>query len=610
MEDAGASAPAPPPPPSEGFALTDLGQELLMRTGTAAEPRPGRRRQCPLMSSLHALLTARSVGSSGRKPSGCTGAPAFTPNNRVRALTKFRPNRGMRLVDATESRGYTCQHSDDGSLLACAFQDRRVRVYETSTWKLVKDVNAHNLRWTVTDTALTPDSRRLAYASITPDVHLVELGAHTHVTSQQNLNEVHASISLSDHGDLGIWSIRFSPCGGLLFAGANDACLHVYDLARDCVAQCVRAHADDVNSVAVADVSGQLVYTASDDGLLKLWDRRCLGPAPMTAPGSSSRDLATPAGVLPGHLEGLTHVAARGDGRHCATNSKDQTLKLWDVRKMVSAGDFARMPRVQRRYHWDYRWMDYPGVNDGARHPNDCSIMTYRGHRVLETLIRCDFSPERSTGQRFLYTGSQDGVVYIFDVLTGEAVDRLRFHRAAVRDVSWHPADMSLVSCSFDGTVAEWSHAHVGGGLTKAYRARADSEGCPCATRRLEQAVSRSDLFPTAADGGGNGSGMSREAEDEEEEEEEEESIDSVSSFVASGDEELYSDSDESYEEEAAPEGSMMEDGRAAGEDGEEARRAHPCDSDDSEDDNLMVDMESCCMPLHTNFASLHSEPR
>ena len=31
--------------------------------------------------------------------------------------------------------------------------------------------------------------------------------------------------------------------------------------------------------------------------------------------------------------------------------------------------------------------------------------MTYRGHSVLRTLIRCHFSPRESTGQNYIYSG-------------------------------------------------------------------------------------------------------------------------------------------------------------------------------------------------------------
>lgn len=53
-----------------------------------------------------------------------------------------------------------------------------------------------------------------------------------------------------------------------------------------------------------------------------MWDRRCFN--------------ARAAGVLTGHLEGITFLDSRGDGRCFISNGKDQTTKLWDIRKMSS----------------------------------------------------------------------------------------------------------------------------------------------------------------------------------------------------------------------------------------------------------------------------------
>lgn len=37
-----------------------------------------------------------------------------------------------------------------------------------------------------------------------------------------------------------------------------------------------------------------------------------------------------------GHLEGITFIDSRGDGRYLISNGKDQAIKLWDIRKMAS----------------------------------------------------------------------------------------------------------------------------------------------------------------------------------------------------------------------------------------------------------------------------------
>eukprot|EP00854_Cymbomonas_tetramitiformis_P022941 gene22941-27740_t len=103
-----------------------------------------------------------------------------------------------------------------------------------------------------------------------------------------------------------------------------------------------------------------------------------------------------------GHTEGLTHVSSKGDGRYCISNSKDQTIKLWDVRKIMA---------------------------------ND------KSNAVVTALI----------GTRL------DGGIYVWDVLTGKLLRRNKAHHGTVRDVSWHPTKASMVSVSWDTTIVEWS---------------------------------------------------------------------------------------------------------------------------------------------------------
>jgi WD repeat-containing protein 23 len=60
--------------------------------------------------------------------------------------------------------------------------------------------------------------------------------------------------------------------------------------------------------------------------IIQVWDRRCLSTGEA-------------AGVLTGHLHGITHIDSRGDGRCFISNGKDQAIKMWDIRKMTSNTD-------------------------------------------------------------------------------------------------------------------------------------------------------------------------------------------------------------------------------------------------------------------------------
>lgn len=63
-----------------------------------------------------------------------------------------------------------------------------------------------------------------------------------------------------------------------------------------------------------------------------------------------------PVGVLAGHMDGITFVDPRGDGRYLLTNSKDQSIKLWDVRAFSSKDAQANSRKAVANQDWDYRW--------------------------------------------------------------------------------------------------------------------------------------------------------------------------------------------------------------------------------------------------------------
>ncbi|KAJ6329210.1 hypothetical protein OIU77_010812 [Salix suchowensis] len=360
-------------------------------------------------------------------------------------LSRYLPVKGPWLVDQMSTRAYVSQFSADGSLFVAGFQGSYIRIYNVEDgWKVQKNILAKSLRWTVTDTSLSPDQRHLVYASMSPVVHIVDVGS-AETESLANVTELHDGLDFSSSSDgsysFGIFSVKFSTDGRELVAGSSDDSIYVYDLEQNKLSLKILAHTSDVNTVCFADESGHLLFSGSDDNLCKVWDRRCF-----IAKGK-------PAGVLSGHLEGITFIDSHGDGRYFISNGKDQTIKLWDIRKMApNATSYSGL----RNYEWDYRWMDYPYEARDLKHPSDQSIATYKGHSVLRTLIRCYFSPVYSTGQKYIYTGSHDSCVYIYDLVTGEQVASLQHHKSTVRDCSWHPYYPMLVSSSWDGDVVKW----------------------------------------------------------------------------------------------------------------------------------------------------------
>ncbi|GAD92291.1 WD repeat protein [Paecilomyces variotii No. 5] len=370
-----------------------------------------------------------------------------------------------------DSRCYSGQFSDDGNFFFCCSQDFKVRMYDTSNifdWKYYKTVDYPFGQWTITDASLSPDNKYLAYSSIR---HLVCL-APTDPGDQSDPILLDFSRPRRRAGGFygdshfGIWSIRFSGDGREIVAGTSGGSVIVYDVERREPTLRLNNHKNDVNAVCFGDTSSpHILYSGSDDTTLRVWDRRSMG---------DGRE----AGAFLGHTEGLTYVDSKGDGRYVLSNGKDQTMKLWDLRKMMTTSKFDQIDPEAFTTGFDYRFMAYP-EDYYEPHPHDCSVVTFRGHRVLKTLIRCHFSPPGSTNSRYVYTGSEDGKVYIYnlDATLAGTIDvgratlnsrprdadiyasayELRGHnsdmlwKTCVRDASWHPSAPMVAATSWNG---------------------------------------------------------------------------------------------------------------------------------------------------------------
>eukprot|EP01119_Soliformovum_irregulare_P019734 TRINITY_DN6313_c0_g1_i2.p1 TRINITY_DN6313_c0_g1~~TRINITY_DN6313_c0_g1_i2.p1 ORF type:complete len:450 (+),score=118.33 TRINITY_DN6313_c0_g1_i2:78-1427(+) len=359
----------------------------------------------------------------------------FSPRAKVHVAQRYLPESGE-LLRQFRSRIFNGKFSRDGLSYMNASQDRTIRFFDTTTWKETRSLVAIDVGWSVIDTDYSPDGRWLIYSGWCNYVNLCNVVGEHLVHDHMLIN--------NDGGHWCLFSVKFSSDSNEILGGSNDAQIHLYDLNRRELIFQIPAHQNDINTVAYAEEgNNNIMISGSDDSLCKVWDRRQI---------DSGKHQAS--GVLVGHTSGITHISPKGDGRYFISNGKDKCTKLWDIRKMSD-------PRLEdsfsRRSH-DYRFSAGPmyGV-----HPNDNSLMTYSDHSVSKTLIRCYFSPAATTGQKYIYTGSSDGNVYIYDILTGATVACLEGHESVVRDVSWHPYEDLLLSTSWDGSIRKWRYGEA-----------------------------------------------------------------------------------------------------------------------------------------------------
>lgn len=417
--DDGSSVQAPPP----ALWKHELRAELELLGGRGLKGR-----------SIPRLLRQREWGR-------CRNG-SFSRGEQALIGERFLPTRVV-AQEFYPQKAFCAVFSPDGKRLLSACQDQTLRLYSCrgSELRWLRCWRGRDVGWAILDVVFSPDQSQCLYSSWSDYVHVIDIDGD---------GEQHTALDLSpSERRFAVFSLAVSPDGRHVWGGANDGCVYGYDRAAQRRVVRVAAHDDDVNAVAVGDAGGQLLLTGGDDAVCRLWDRRCL-----------REDRPKEVAALAGHRDGVTFIHPRGDGRYLVSNSKDQTAKLWDLRRPAGPGGVEAARRAVSRQSWDYRWQRAPRrAMATAPLPGDAALMTFRGHAVLHTLIRCRLAPPTgSEGGIYLATGCASGAVIVYDVVSGSSVRRLSHPGGCVRDVCWHPDGGRLVSASWDGSVRLWDY--------------------------------------------------------------------------------------------------------------------------------------------------------
>ncbi|UMM12585.1 hypothetical protein L5515_001290 [Caenorhabditis briggsae] len=376
--------------------------------------------------------------------------PVMTSASRAHLLNTHLPNK-KRRVDQLRTKNFCAQYIQNGRKMVVSSQDEKIRFYQRnpekskyrSRYYQCNELRVDHCNWSILDTAVNQQGDLISYCTWKDAVYIGRM--------EQEDNQNITWFPIDWHGEqavqnqCAVFCVRFSDDSEQIVCGTSEYSIHVFDVEqRRRIRTIVNAHEDDVNSVCFADYGSNLIYSAGDDGLVKVWDKRAW----------SDGDVI-PVGVFAGHRDGVTYVDSRQDERYLLSNSKDQTIKVWDLRKFSCQGGVEATRACVQSQHWDYRWQPAP---PGLCQPvqGDTSVMTLRGHSVLHTLVRAKFSPE-NTGRRFIYTGCARGEIVVYDIVTGTVSRRLKGHQAVVRECDWHPQENEIVSTSWDGVTTVWT---------------------------------------------------------------------------------------------------------------------------------------------------------
>ncbi|RUS17762.1 autophagy protein 16 [Endogone sp. FLAS-F59071] len=195
-----------------------------------------------------------------------------------------------------------------------------------------------------------------------------------------------------------LWNLQ---TGRIRISGSHDRTIKVWDLQKG---YCIRTmfSYSSCNDVCLVDEDGSTLASGHLDNNLRLWDVRT---------GNGIKELT---GIHGGQI---TSLSVSPDGSKILTNSRDNTLKLIDLRMYEVASTFQS-----------------EGYKNGANWSRAC------------------FSPDGS----YVSAGSADGTLFFWNVMTGQMEKSVKEHTGTICAVSWSPDGSQIFTADKDRVVCIW----------------------------------------------------------------------------------------------------------------------------------------------------------
>lgn len=274
-------------------------------------------------------------------------AGSFVRNQKCKISNLHIPNHCDRSLAMLTSKVFCGSFNSAGTRFATGSQDQVVRIFDSSTPKYnhVNYINARHVSWCLLDIAFSPCDKYFAYSTWSDCLHICPVDGDDSDVKCLNLN--------TSVNRFGAFALAFSQNGKEIICGGSDASVYIYNRERDERTLKIPVRSDDdvtdVNAVGFVDEAYNLFYSGSDDCCIRVWDRRCL-----------NENSPEPSGILCGHIDGITYIDSKNDGRYLLSNSKDQSIKLWDMRAFSPKEAESNLKESMQRRNWDYRWDKVP----------------------------------------------------------------------------------------------------------------------------------------------------------------------------------------------------------------------------------------------------------
>ncbi|NOY38459.1 MAG: WD40 repeat domain-containing protein [Chlorobi bacterium] len=203
------------------------------------------------------------------------------------------------------------QFHPDGRRLLSASSDKRCRIYDTETGRVVITI---------------PFDREVHAATFTPDGKYIVAGAGSYLKIYTTNGEYYKTYK--GHSTA-IWSLETGPGGRYVVTGSYDKAFYLWDIIEGKKQQTFTGHVKSVLAVAFSP-DGKTVASGSLDQTVRLW--KINEPSGMPVQGN--------------HSGNIVDLAFSPDGKLLASASRDQQVILWDVATGRKVKSFAHPSEV------------------------------------------------------------------------------------------------------------------------------------------------------------------------------------------------------------------------------------------------------------------------
>ncbi|MCC6549557.1 MAG: caspase family protein [Ignavibacteriaceae bacterium] len=420
------------------------------------------------------------------------------------------PRPELRLQEGHTLPVSSAVFSPDGRFIVSGSWDQTIKIWETSTGKLIRTLHSDGRG--VTSLSISPDGKYIVSGCFDGKIVLWELQTGqiarviegvSKVTDVKFSSDEKFIVSSTESGVIKIYltdsgslvhnidthsksgtSISISQNGRYIASGSEEGNLSVWDVETGKHMRTIKGHGEDISSVAISGDGDYLVSAAYFDSTIKIWDQ------------TTGKFLRT----LKGHTGSVETVTISSDSKYIFSGSEDKTIKIWELTtgKLLHALEGHKDWVTTINISPDRRYM-VSGSSD-----NTIKIWDWKSARlvrtlggqtsiVISTLITPDnkffqyaidngkiYKWESTSGKvvktintdsyrgalamskdgRYLVTGVDYpyGPVNIWQLESGELIRSLRGHEEEVRYVAISPDNKYIISASIDGAIKIWEN--------------------------------------------------------------------------------------------------------------------------------------------------------